>query len=187
MEVRIDKTRTSENVTLEQWGFANIQIMNALTKSGNLPNSAPYLQYTADIFRLASKYVWFSVLLYDKQYREQQARENFECGTYRQDLREFNLVHKSYKATSRAFQEAGIQTPFHNSAPDRRLKGPFLPNEKEICRSFNSNMCTRPTCRMAYNCAICLSCVYSAVNYSQDTSKSYPTVIGTPQNGPAQQ
>lgn len=44
-----------------------------------------YLNYTVDIFRLALKYVWYSVLLYDKEYRYKQEAEKFEWGTYCQD------------------------------------------------------------------------------------------------------
>ena len=38
-----------------------------------LNNVNAYLNYTADIFRLVSKNVWYSVLLYDKGYHEKQA------------------------------------------------------------------------------------------------------------------
>jgi hypothetical protein len=55
-----------------------------------------------DIFRLASKYVWYSVLLYDKEYRDMQADEKFEWGTYRQDLRDFQLVSKRDNPTARS-------------------------------------------------------------------------------------
>jgi hypothetical protein len=61
-------------------GFANMRIMQELLKQIILANVNAYINYTADIFRLASKYVWYSVLLYDKEYRDMQADEKFEWG-----------------------------------------------------------------------------------------------------------
>jgi hypothetical protein len=49
---------------------------------------------------------WYSVLLYDKEYRDMQADEKFEWGTYRQDLRDFQLVSKRDNPTARAINEA---------------------------------------------------------------------------------
>jgi hypothetical protein len=44
-----------------------------------------------------------SVLLYDNEYRYMQADEKFEWGTYRQDLRDFQLVSKRDNPISRAY------------------------------------------------------------------------------------
>jgi hypothetical protein len=54
-----------------------MRIMQELLKQKTLVNVNAYLNYTADIFRLASKYIWFLVLLYDKEYRDMQANEKF--------------------------------------------------------------------------------------------------------------
>ena len=58
-----------------------MRIMQELLKQKTLVNVNAYLNYTTDIFRLASKYIWFLVLLYDKEYRDMQANEKFEWGT----------------------------------------------------------------------------------------------------------
>jgi hypothetical protein len=50
--------------------------MQELLKQNILANVNAYINYTADIFRLASKYVWYSVLLYDKEYRDMQYWQN---------------------------------------------------------------------------------------------------------------
>ena len=73
---------TQFKVTIEEYGYANIRIIQQLIKKNKLSPASigAYLNYTADIFRLASKYVWYNVLLYDREYREQQAEENFEWG-----------------------------------------------------------------------------------------------------------
>ena len=73
--------RTLDKITIEEWGFADMHIMQELLKQKTLVNVNAYLNYTADIFRLASKYVWYSVLLYDKEYRDMQADKKFEWGT----------------------------------------------------------------------------------------------------------
>ena len=58
-----------------------MRIMQELLKQKTLVNVNAYLNYTADIFRLASKYIWFLVLLYDEEYRDRQADKKFEWGT----------------------------------------------------------------------------------------------------------
>ncbi|CAC5381099.1 unnamed protein product [Mytilus coruscus] len=89
MEFRVGKKKTLDKISMEEWGFANIRILQELLKRNTAINVNTYLNYTADIFRLASKYVWYSVRLYDKEYRDKQAEEKFTWGTYRQDLRDF--------------------------------------------------------------------------------------------------
>jgi hypothetical protein len=66
------------------------------------------------IFSPLLKYVWYSVLLYDKEYRDMQADEKFEWGTYRQDLRDFQLVSKRDNPTARANNSCILAKP-HSS------------------------------------------------------------------------
>jgi hypothetical protein len=134
-------------------GFANMRIMQELLKQIILANVNAYINYTADIFRLASKYVWYSVLLYDKEYRDMQADEKFEWGTYRQDLRDFQLVSKRDNPTARAINEASGATKACGklSVNNDRRRGPFLPDGREICRSFNNNLCYRQDCKMMHH------------------------------------
>ena len=167
VEFRIGKKKTLDKVTIEEWGYANIKIMQELVKQKRLTDINGYLNYTADVYRLAARNVWYSVLLYDKEYRQKQADELFEWGTYRQDLREFQLVSKRDNPTSRAFAEASkvaIKGRNPRQITDDRRKGPFLPDGREICRSFNYNSCYRADCKMMHNCAICFSSAHSALN-----------------------
>jgi hypothetical protein len=130
-----------------------------------------------DIFRLASKCVWYSVLLYDKEYRDMQADEKFECGTYRQDLRDFQLVSKRDNPTARAINEASGATKARGklSVNNDRRRGPFLPDGWEICRSFNSNSCYRQDCKMMHHCAICMSSTHSALSsHGHNAASNYP-------------
>ncbi|CAC5381098.1 unnamed protein product [Mytilus coruscus] len=47
------------------------------------------------------------------------------------------------------------------SAHNDRRRGPFLPDGREICRSFNNNSCYRQDCRMMHHCAICLQWTFN--------------------------
>ena len=107
LELRVAKKKTLYKISLEEWGYANICILLELIRRKDLDPTGitSYLKYTSEIFRLASKYVWYSVVLYDKEYREQQAIEKFPWGTHRQDLREFQLILKRDHPTIRAFQD----------------------------------------------------------------------------------
>ena len=166
IEFRVGKKKTLDKITIEEWGFANMRIMQELLKQNILANVNAYINYTADIFRLASKYVWYSVLLYDKEYRDMQADEKFEWGTYRQDLRDFQLVSKRDNPTARAINEASGATKARGKlgVNNDRRRGPFLPDGREICRSFNNNSCYRQDCKMMHHCAICMSSTHSALS-----------------------
>ena len=175
-------------MTIEDWGYANIKILQELIKQKrlNTGNINSYLNYTADIYRLAARNVWYSALLYDKEYCQKQSDESFEWGSYRQDLRDFQLVIKRDNPAMHAFLEASVETfkgKGRNVIPptDERRKGPFLPNE--ICRIFNYNSCFRVDCRMMHNCAICFSSTHSALNghsgHSQPMTK--PKNLDVPQ------
>lgn len=174
VEFRVGKKKTLDKVTIEEWGYANVKIMQELVKQKRLKNINGYLNYTADIYRLASRHVWHSVLLYDMEYRQKQAEENFDWGTYRQDLRDFQLVTKRDNPTTRAFSDASKAKGRNmGTNKDDRRKGPFLPDGREICRSFNYNSCFRTDCKMMHNCAICFSSAHSAINgHSQPSTQA---------------
>jgi hypothetical protein len=188
VEFRVGKQKTLNKVTIEEWGYANIKILQELIKQKrlNTGNINSYLNYTADIYRLAARNVWYSALLYDKEYCQKQSDESFEWGSYRQDLRDFQLVIKRDNPAMHAFSEVSVETfkgKGRNFRPptDERRKGPFLPNE--ICRIFNYNSCFRVDCRMMHNCAICFSSTHSALNghsgHSQPMTK--PKNLDVPQ------
>ena len=110
VEFRVGKQKTLDKVTIEEWGYANIKILQELIKQKRLNNINSYLNYTADIYRLAARNVWYSLLLHDKEYRQKQSDESFEWGSYRQDLRDFQLVIKRDNHTMHAFAEAAVGT-----------------------------------------------------------------------------
>ncbi|CAG2242009.1 unnamed protein product [Mytilus edulis] len=120
-----------DKLSLEEWCYANIRILQELLKRNTVLNVNTYPNYTADIFRLASKYVWYSVLLYDKEYRDMQAEEKFTWGTYRQDLRDFQLVSKRENPTTRAMNDA-TRPHGKQSANNDHRRDPFLPDSRKI-------------------------------------------------------
>uniref|UniRef100_K1RUA3 Uncharacterized protein n=1 Tax=Magallana gigas TaxID=29159 RepID=K1RUA3_MAGGI len=50
-----------------------------------------------------------------------------------------------------------VEKPVHmptSSTPNKRGRGAFFPNGREICRRLNQDNCGRPDCRLAHNCYI---------------------------------
>lgn len=160
-------------VTVEQYGYASIEILHDMQRTGEITQAEvpKYLSYVQSIFRLAANNLWVSVLLYDMEYRDRQAKENFEWGSFIPNLREFHLVQRPDSSTARAISEiqssvGSVNSPKDHSQFSRRGKGPFLPNGKTICRRFNSGECYGSNCRLAHHCAICYSKNHNASQHS---------------------
>lgn len=151
------------DVTIEQWSYASLQILFEMIPDGtcSLKQSLDYVRYTQSVFRLATKYMWQSVLLYDREYRENQLKYSYPWNTPCAQLREFNLIPKRDNSTTQIVSHMGkvqVEKPVHqptSSTPNKRGGGPFLPNGREICRRFHQDNCVRPDCRLAHNCNIC--------------------------------
>ena len=81
-----------ENVSLAQWSVVNLAILYKLVAEGKLHggNILDYLLYTTKICQLVQKYTLVSVLLYDREYRQLQARHDFRWGT---DVPHFHTIH----------------------------------------------------------------------------------------------
>ncbi len=155
------------SVSVEMWGYASINILEEMVKEGASGKVVSgYHAYMRDIFRLASRNVWGSVLLYDKEYRQLQFQEGFEWGTPYPQLREHQLIRKG-----EAFYH-GDTTRDDNSRKGRRFygdtnnksyqgsstreKGPFTFDGREICRKFNSAFsCQLADCKMVHVCSVC--------------------------------
>ena len=65
-QFKIGKQRTLDKISLVQWGYANIKIMNVLIRVKKLDHIAEL--FSQDLL---------SVLLYDCKYRELQSMEGF--------------------------------------------------------------------------------------------------------------
>jgi hypothetical protein len=181
--IQIDRKKTHlSQVTLEQWGFVSLGIFNELIRTGELSplDIKGYVYYTQSIFRLAANHIWHRVLLYDKEYRDLQAKEGLKLGEPQKDLRDFHLVPKSNSlkmCTVSAMSKAGqyqkvMKNPGLKST--LRRKGPFLPEGREICRKFNSGSCEFQRCRMVHNCAICFSRDHKAFEHNAKNEVKKP-------------
>ncbi|CAG2238388.1 unnamed protein product [Mytilus edulis] len=144
-----------------------------------------YLSYTQSIFRLVANHIWHSVLLYDKEYRDLQAKEGFKWGDPQKDLRDFHLVPKNNSLTMRTLSAMNKSSPSENlkenpgSKQNSRKRGPFMPDGREICRKFNSGTCEFQRCRMAHNCAICYSRDHKAVEHNSKNEVRKPQTNST--------
>lgn len=81
--IQEDTEHPYAGISIEEWGGANARLMHHLLKTGALRTADVdyYLAYTANIFDLADKNSWDSVLDYDHTYRELQAEHQFLWGT----------------------------------------------------------------------------------------------------------
>ena len=72
-----------ESVSPHQWYAVNCRIMYKLIINGDLIWKAisDYLGYTVKIAQLAERYVWTTVLHYDRQYRQLQSVFGFAWGS----------------------------------------------------------------------------------------------------------
>ena len=110
-------------IYLEEWGAANMRLLNHLLASDNLRRDEIefYLAYSTKIFDFAEIYDWNSVLNFDYLYREQQAEHRFKWGTFSPHMELQILVPK------RARQTGTTGTPY-NSAN----------STKEECKIFKA-------------------------------------------------
>ncbi|CAG2200147.1 unnamed protein product [Mytilus edulis] len=186
--IQIDRKKTPlSHVTLEQWGFASLGILTELIRTDELSplETKGYLSYTQSIFRLVANHIWHSVLLYDKEYRDLQAKEGFKWGDPQKDLRDFHLVPKNNSLTMRTLSAMNKSSPSENlkenpgSKQNSRKRGPFMPDGREICRKFNSGTCEFQRCRMAHNCAICYSRDHKAVEHNSKNEVRKPQTNST--------
>ena len=133
-----------ENITQPQWFAANARIL-----SGMMANRTPdlevrsYLTYVTKTCELADRYEWSSVLLYDQEYRQQQARHRFPWGS---DMPHFHKVHLREK------KEAAGSGRHYNSSrygnPRDKIRA------QEPCRLYNVDRCNFSNCKFQHVCSV---------------------------------
>ena len=140
-----------DSITPHQWSAANARIMYTLIQEGSLSQDtvADYLAYTVKISQLGDVFEWVSVLLYDREYRRQQAFLGHAWGADNPHLHTVYLQPKSAKG-----KPAGRAKP----AAYKRLDSKTDKASKEVCRNYNQERCTwGPRCFRAHVCAVCFS------------------------------
>lgn len=131
------------NVTTAQWSAANSAIMARLLQDGvlNMAGINQYLNYTYKVSDLGRTYTWQSILQYDREYRQLQARLGFAWGTDISHLRATALTPKQWTSG-----------PTHYKRPPK--KSSVGGEGVNVCRDFNKGSCQRPACKFAHRCSV---------------------------------
>lgn len=84
MVLKTEEDHPYLGIYIEEWGAANMRLMNFLLQSGDLKREDVeyYMAYTTRVFEFAETYEWNSVLDFDHTYREVQAEHGFQWGTF---------------------------------------------------------------------------------------------------------
>ena len=141
-----------ESVSPCQWGAANARIMYKLISEGSLNGDAiqQYLAYTVKICQLGQRFMWNTVLMYDRQYRELQATLNFHWGVDCPHLHQVALREKPIPKFTPESRSRSFNT---NHKQDKVIDHK---SGKEVCMQYNTNNCPRgESCRYAHVCLVC--------------------------------
>ena len=127
-----------ETVTPMQWTAANARIMAKLLQEGKLgPDQVSYyLAYTVKIAGLAQRYLWQSVLVYDREYRWAQCVYKFPWGSDVPHLITAHLVPRQPQSAKR-YDVKRSQI-------------------SDSCRLFNHKQCGYgDSCKYKHVCSLC--------------------------------
>lgn len=97
--LKTDEEHPYLGIYVEEWGAANMRLLNFLLSSGMLQRQDVeyYLAYTTRIFEFAELYEWNSVLHFDYSYRELQAEHGFKWGTFSPHMELQILIPKRHR------------------------------------------------------------------------------------------
>ena len=149
--LRPEEPHPYSGISFDEWSGANMRLLNHLLTCGSLlrENVDYYLAYTAIISDFYQKYEWDSILLFDFQYREQQAAYNFRWG-YINPMMELQTLVPLLKGKDAAM----------------RRTGPAAHNRVEECRQW----------RAYGHCRFGNSCKYTHVPRAQQPSTAPQTL-----------
>jgi hypothetical protein len=130
--IKTDEEHPYLGIYVEEWGAANMRLMNHLLNSGQLQRDDIefYLAYTTKIFEFADIYEWSSVLNFDYTYRELQTEHDFQWGTFSPHMELQILIPKRIKHGS--------------EMPSQNVPKP----QQEDCRIFKA----KGVCPFGSNC-----------------------------------
>ena len=146
-----------QQVTVDQWGAANIRIMYKLIRNGTLKHPTAYYS-TPLVFEMCRNYDWQSILLYDQHYRNMQANYNFKWGS-----EEYTHLIPIVLRPS--------QPQFAKTDKGRNIKKSL---GREVCLKFNSaGGCNFTACKFAHMCSEpgC-SATHSRLHHNPDTTRA---------------
>ena len=124
-----------EIVTLAQWFVANLAILYRLVEESKLHagNILDYLSYTTKVCQLVQRYTLVSVLLYDREYRQLQARHGFRWGT---NVPHFHTIHLQPRVV-RQLHPDPVRVNKGNQKSSTPVSSMTL-DGKVICKLYNS-------------------------------------------------
>jgi hypothetical protein len=135
-----------EKVTPAAWITANARILQQLMNEDQDTDVNAYLAYTEMVGELAARYTWASVMVFDDEYRQRQARLGFQWGTEAPHL------------STVVLRERQQQQPMtqHQHKAGRRPPRTVGPPGRELCRQFNSGACGYgSSCQFQHACHTC--------------------------------
>jgi hypothetical protein len=137
-----------DKVTPAVWIAANARILRRLMETrGPEYDVDAYLTYTEMVGELATRYTWASVLLFDDEYRQRQARLGFQWGTEAPHLSTVVLRERQQQ----------VQQTRVNGRPRDHQRRPTGPSGRELCRQYNNRgACQYGTaCQFDHACHTC--------------------------------
>ncbi len=138
-----------ENISQMQWMAANSRILAKLLLDGKLglEGVAQYLSYNVKISSLAQRYIWQTVLMYDREYRRAQATYNFAWGSDVPHLVSVHLVPRQEKVKpSQSYKQ--VTHNAQSSGQHQMYRKPYT------CNAFN----TEGKCKFGTNCRFMHEC-----------------------------
>lgn len=152
--VRSDDRHPYAGITLDEWGAANMRLLNALLEIGELKHTEVefYLAYTTCIFEFYQKYEWASILDLDYTYREQQAKFGFQWGFFNPIMQQQTLVPRNRPK------------PNHHQL---KVKG-----SSQVCRQYLAN----GWCRFGESCKYSHETTHDSKPFNNPTTYSNPTI-----------
>ena len=155
-----------DKVSPAMWITANSRIMGQmLNESGKNFYVRAYLQYTEMVGELAARYTWQSVLLFDEEYRQWQAKQGFPCGT---DAPHLGTVMLRDRGPQLAPQQKKATT-----GDNANRSRPIRPLWKELCLQFNCGTCHYGArCQYEHVCSTCGSSGHTGCHHQATSPAS---------------
>ena len=158
-------------ISLAQWNCANCRILDTLILEGsaNLNTIPDYLAYSQKINRMAERFEWETVLLFDREYRQLQASVGMRWGV---DVRHLSDIHLREKV--QAPSQGQARRDRQNRGANKARANPVDPKSgKELCINFNRGQCNYQNCRYAHICSQCFESHAASTHNNQGNESGH--------------
>ena len=145
VHIKLGSKPKLEKVTPAMWVVANSRIQRQLMMSPGF-DAASYLRYTEMVGEMACRFTWLSVLLFDDEYRQRQAAEDFKWGTDAPHLSTVTLRDRASTGTPVA----------RRGGASGNQRGGSAASGREYCRQWNRGACSYgQRCNYEHACSTC--------------------------------